>query len=678
MGLRGPLFLFALVFPLFSSGWVWADGEFVVLSYHDVRKVVTNDASIGKTEVSPINLESQFDWLKKEGYHVIAIDDLLNARSGRKPLPPKAVVLSFDDGYASFTNTVFPLLKKYQYPAVLAVVGCWMEPHGSNNVPCGGEIPARETLLTWGQINQLGRSGLVEVASHSYNLHHGVPGNPQGNLQPAGVTRIYDPRHKAYETDAAYRQRIRHEIKASSNSIFRHTGKRPRVLVWPYGEANQHLIQEANKQGMPVTFGLGDGHNTLADLPYARRLLIVENPGIEDFAKRVNGQRTNDRPLRVAHVDLDYIHDPDPKQTEINLGLLLDRIQAMGVNTVYLQAFSDPDGDGNADGLYFPNRHLPVADDLFNRAAWQLLTRTRVKVYAWMPVLAFKVKRPESWFVHEWRDAKPLEEKEKDRVVARALPETTKGAKENRLGKPDKAYLPKHAYQRLSPFNPAAKHLIGEIYEDLAKYCHFAGILFHDDALLTDYEDVTPQALRVVGGQWKLPVTRKQLREDSGMRMRWARHKTQLLVEWTDFLAGIVRYYHPDIKTARNYYALPVLQPASEEWHAQSFASGLGAYDYVAIEAMPTMEKAENPGAWLVELVKKVAEYPDGLRKTVFEVQTVDWNTHKKIPMDTLLGQLKLIHDNGGIHLGYYPDNVFEDHPRRQDMESAFALPVFP
>ncbi|VAW95307.1 Biofilm PGA synthesis deacetylase PgaB (EC 3.-), partial [hydrothermal vent metagenome] len=35
------------------------------------------------------------------------------------------------------------------------------------------------------------------------------------------------------------------------------------------------------------------------------------------------------------------------------------------------------------------NRHLPVRADLFNRAAWQLRTRTEVKVYAWMPPEAF-------------------------------------------------------------------------------------------------------------------------------------------------------------------------------------------------------------------------------------------------------------------------------------------------
>jgi biofilm PGA synthesis lipoprotein PgaB len=305
---------------------------------------------------------------------------------------------------------------------------------------------------------------------------------------------------------------------------------------------------------------------------------------------------------------------------------------------------------------------LPVTEDLFNRAAWQLLTRTRVKVYAWMPVLAFGFKLPDDWFVHEWQSAADAE-----RSASAGLAPAN-----------GNSVLSAHSYKRLSPFNAEARRMVGEMYEDLAAHCNFSGILFHDDAVLTDYEDVTPQALRVVGRQWGLPTAQHQLRATPEMRMKWARHKTQLLVEWTDFLAGIVRKYRPDIKTARNYYALPIVQPDSEEWYAQSLQSGLDAYDYVAIEAMPTMEKAENPEAWLEALVKKVAAHPDGLRKAVFEVQTVDWNTRQKIPMQTIVRQLKLIQNLGGVHLGYYPDNVFDDHPSQEGMASAFALPRFP
>ena len=89
-------------------------------------------------------------------------------------------------------------------------------------------------------------------------------------------------------------------------------------------------------------------------------------------------------PLRVVQVDMDYIFDKDPAQQKRNLDRLLDRIKDMKINTVFLQAFADPDGNGTADALYFPNRYLPVRADLFNRVAWQLKTRAGVKVYAWL------------------------------------------------------------------------------------------------------------------------------------------------------------------------------------------------------------------------------------------------------------------------------------------------------
>ena len=62
------------------------------------------------------------------------------------------------------------------------------------------------------------------------------------------------------------------------------------------------------------------------------------------------------------------------------------------MNTVYLQAFSDPDGNGSADAVYFPCRRLPMRADLFNRVAWQIRTRTQVRrLYAWMPALAWEL-----------------------------------------------------------------------------------------------------------------------------------------------------------------------------------------------------------------------------------------------------------------------------------------------
>ena len=103
------------------------------------------------------------------------------------------MLLTFDDGYSSFYKLVFPLLRAYKYPATLAIVGSWMEQR--EKVMSGARQVERPRFRTLEQLKEIAASGLVEIASHSYDLHHGIPGNPQGNEMPAATTRAYDARN---------------------------------------------------------------------------------------------------------------------------------------------------------------------------------------------------------------------------------------------------------------------------------------------------------------------------------------------------------------------------------------------------------------------------------------------------------------------------------------------------
>ncbi|MDD4915647.1 MAG: poly-beta-1,6-N-acetyl-D-glucosamine N-deacetylase PgaB [Methylococcales bacterium] len=609
-----------------------AGSSFLILNYHDILEEEERVPPFDRIAVNKQHLNEHFAWLKKNDYHVISIQDLLDAMKGEKVLPARAVMLTFDDGYLSFYTRAMPLLKKYRYPATLAVVGSWLEQQN---------VPGVKPLMTVEQIREVMASGLVEVASHTYDMHGSIPANPQGSQESAVTSRLYSAEYDEYESDENYRKRIFQEVGKSSEQLFQLIGKRPRVLVWPYGEFNAIALEAAKLAGMNLTMGLSDGVNTLADVGGMKRMMITDDPGVEQFANVIKKQRSGQE-LRVAHVDMDYIFDESEEQTARNLAALVERIKASGANTVFLQAFSDPDGDGNADQLYFPNRHLPVRRDMFNYVAVQLRSRARVKVYAWMPMMAYKADVPLKWYVKEWRDGEPQ--------------------------------LSRHIYTRLSPFNPEARQYIGEIYEDLGKYCVFDGILFHDDGILSDYEDVSNLAMEYTHNVWGLPLDFEKIHGSSQLRLRWAQHKTELMGEFTNYLADRVRYYRPYIKTARNLYALPVLNPYSEEWFAQSLPAFLKYYDYVAIEAMPFMEQAENPDAWLTELVKKTAKYPEGLKKTLFELQAVDWAEHRDIPMQVFIEQFNLLKKLGALHIGYYPDNLYHDQPRLEDLKKIFPV----
>lgn len=605
---------------------------FLVLNYHDILEEEERVPPFDRIAVNKDHLNDHFAWLKQNNYHVISIQDAIDAAKGLKPLPSKAVMLTFDDGYLSFYTRALPLLKKYKYPATLAVVGRWLEQQTAH-----GNKP----LMNVAQIREAMASGLVEIASHSYDLHHGILSNPQGNEQSATTSRLYSNEYDEYEKDEDYRKRIFESLNQSSEKLLQLIGIRPRVMVWPYGEYNSIALEAAKLAGMKVTMGLNDGFNTLADIGVMKRMMITDDVNAQQFGEIVKNQRTGQE-LRVAHVDLDYIYDDDEEQTKRNISLLIERIKASGANTVFLQAFSDPDGDGNADKLYFPNRHLPLRRDLFNHVTLQLRSKASVRVYAWLPMMAYKADVPLKWYVKEWRDGE--------------------------------AQMSRHIYTRLSPFNPEARQFVGEIYEDLAKHSDINGILFHDDGILSDFEDVSPLAMEYTSKVWGLPANFDAIHDSSELRLRWAQHKNELMGQFTDYLADRVRYYRPYIKTARNFYSLPLLQPYSEEWYAQSFSTFMKHYDYVAVEAMPFMEEATDPNKWLSELVDKTAAYPGGLDKMIFELQAVDWKTQKDIPMTTFVEQFQLLKKRGAKHIGYYPDNVYHDHPKLEELKKIFPV----
>ena len=367
-----------------------AAGSFVTLSYHEARDEVRDYPD--PYAVDSAALVRQFAWLRGNGYTPVSLDEIVAARKGGKPLPAKAVLLTFDDAYLSFYTRVYPLLREFNFPAVLAVVGKWIDaPQGT--VVLYGEkssIPAA-SFPTWRQLREMADSGLVEMASHTYDLHRGVLANPQANLQPAATARVYDPATGGYEDDTSWRMRVSADLAQNATTIERETGRRPRAIVWPYGSYNEELVRMAGEWGMTIGLTLDDGANT-PDVPLTamRRTLVEHNPTLAEFVVEVRGPRYPE-PVRVIQVNLDDVYSTDPAQQERNLSVLLDRVQALKPTHVYLQATADTDGDGIADMAYFPNRHLPLRGNLFNRAAWQLASRVDVKVFAVMPVATVRL-----------------------------------------------------------------------------------------------------------------------------------------------------------------------------------------------------------------------------------------------------------------------------------------------
>lgn len=596
--------------------------SFRSLCYHDVRDGLraTLREWPESTAMDTYDLIQQFQWIRENDYHVVSLDAILAARSGGPKLPPRALLLTFDDGYRSMYTRVFPLLRLFNYPAVIGLVGEWLQEESDGRVFYGDHRVPRERFVTWPQVREMAASGLVEVASHSYRLHQGVLGNPQGGMPPSAVTRINDPSGWRYESDAVYLARLRADLARNSELIASQTGHRPRVMIWPYGAYNMLGVKAAAAEGMPITMTLDAGPNTPAQpLARVRRALAFYNDKVTDLKWSLTHQAAYDGgelPLsRVVGVDLDSLYDPDPKRQEQNVGALIERIHRLRVKTVYLRAVADADGDGLAEAAYFPNRHLPLRSDLFSRVSWQLRNRAGFppevfEVYAWLPVLAFKLP-----------DHHP------------AAAELAAAAREARTGA-----LP----------SARVRKIIQEIYADAGTNApRIFGLLLGAGA--------APDGSATEG----LPSSTAQAEE---------------LYRFTLELAAVFRESHPNALLARMLTPSAQLDHGVGGFAPGSYAATIRQFDFAAL-ALPAAE-LEPAGPWLDKFIERVAHQPGALRSTVFILPTMA--QRRPLPSEDLAAELQRLQRRGVRNFGYYPDLGGLDHPAFATVRPSISLAVNP
>jgi peptidoglycan/xylan/chitin deacetylase (PgdA/CDA1 family) len=89
-----------------------------ILMYH-VLGTAPPGAPFPSLFVPAAELRAQVDWLAANGYHAVTLEQLFAGWRGTRPLPPKPVVLTFDDGYLSDYTVALPALRRHGWPGVL-------------------------------------------------------------------------------------------------------------------------------------------------------------------------------------------------------------------------------------------------------------------------------------------------------------------------------------------------------------------------------------------------------------------------------------------------------------------------------------------------------------------------------------------------------------------------------
>ena len=141
----------------------------------------------------------------------------------------------------------------------------------------------------------------------------------------------------------------------------------------------------------------------------------------------------------------------------------------------------------------------------------------------------------------------------------------------------------------------------------------------------------------------------------------------------------------PRIKTARNLYAEPLLNPASEAWFAQNPDDFLDAYDWTAPMAMPYMEKcrrARNWPGWTASSTR----WP-GAGRTRWTGPCSSCRPSTGAPAPAGRADARRHRDAGRLDaapaararsFGYYPDDFSQDQPRLQGIRPAISEAWFP
>lgn len=118
--------LYAFEGLLYWSGaghaWLRAHGGAgaIILNYHSVADADAASWIDPRNRMSPQDFARQMEFLARHR-HVIAMDALLDALEGDRPLRAGSVVLTFDDGYRDNLEVVAPMLERLGLPAVVYV-----------------------------------------------------------------------------------------------------------------------------------------------------------------------------------------------------------------------------------------------------------------------------------------------------------------------------------------------------------------------------------------------------------------------------------------------------------------------------------------------------------------------------------------------------------------------------
>ena len=227
---------------------VYADGvqQIPILCYHQFHVSVEHSRGL---VVSAQQFEAQMAYLHQNDYRVVTLGEVAAFVAGDGVAPAKSVAITVDDGYESFLEVAYPVLKKYGYPATVFIYP---------------EFVGGGKALDWSQIKRLDADPLIGIESHS-KTHDSLWPRPGG------------------EDPDRYQARIRREVEDTDRIFSRQLGRRASRFSYPYGNASDKVVELLAARDYDLALTVAKGGNPSYSHPLLMRRTMVYG---EDNLKR--------------------------------------------------------------------------------------------------------------------------------------------------------------------------------------------------------------------------------------------------------------------------------------------------------------------------------------------------------------------------------------------------------
>ena len=235
--------------PLPTPDGVVREARVPILMYHHISAPPPDADDIRRDlSVTPQDFEAQLRYLKKAGYHSITLRDLIYYLAIGRPLPPKPIILTFDDGYRDNYTHAYPLLKKYGFVGTFFLITAPID-------------QGDEEYVSWDQVREMSAAGM-EFEPHSYT-------HPDLRDQPVDY--------------------IVWQVLASKEAIEERTGKTARFFSYPSGMYDQQVVDVLRSAHFWGAVTINQGDRQSSEHPFElKRIRIRGGDTLDDFVMKLH------------------------------------------------------------------------------------------------------------------------------------------------------------------------------------------------------------------------------------------------------------------------------------------------------------------------------------------------------------------------------------------------------